>query len=235
MNTLQLQAASTTMTSREISELTGKRHDHVMRDVQAMLVQLESTGPSFGGSYTDPTGRTLPMFKLPKRETLILVSGYSVAMRAKIIDRWQELEAAQQTPALPNFGNPAEAARAWALQYEQTQQAQAQLAITSQALAVAEPKARALELLIHDSKRSVTSIARQLPGVNSRTIKKDLQWKYLYKSGGQWRVYRNGHADKFFYEGPSDAFGKWDIFCTEAGQVELVRLAQLGALTRKAV
>lgn len=39
------------------------------------------------------------------------------------MDRWQELEsqASKPPPALPDFTNPAEAARAWALQYEQTQ------------------------------------------------------------------------------------------------------------------
>lgn len=34
---------------------------------------------NYGGSYIDPTGREPPCFNLPKRETTILVSGYSVA------------------------------------------------------------------------------------------------------------------------------------------------------------
>lgn len=46
----------------------------------------------FMGNYIDPTGRQLPCFSLPKRETLILVSGYSAVLRARIIDRWMELE-----------------------------------------------------------------------------------------------------------------------------------------------
>lgn len=87
-------AATLTMSSHEIADLTGKRHDHVMRDIRAMLDGLGTTGPSFGGSYIDPTGRKLPCFNLPKRETLILISGYSVELRARIIDRWMELEAA---------------------------------------------------------------------------------------------------------------------------------------------
>jgi hypothetical protein len=48
---------------------------------------------------------------------VILATGYSVELRAKIIDRWIELEA-ETGPAIPNFSNPAAAARAWAEQYE---------------------------------------------------------------------------------------------------------------------
>lgn len=96
-----------TMSSREIAELTGKRHDHVMRDIRNMLEELGITGPSFGGSYQDSTGRTLPCFNLPKDLTITLVSGYSVQMRHRIVTRWMELEAQQQAavPALPYASN----------------------------------------------------------------------------------------------------------------------------------
>jgi phage regulator Rha-like protein len=93
--------APQTMTSREIAELTGKRHDHVLRDARAMLVELHGEGgvPRFGATHTDPqNGQAYPVLALPKRETLILVSGYNVAMRAKIIDRWQELEEQARNP-----------------------------------------------------------------------------------------------------------------------------------------
>lgn len=89
------------MSSREIAELTGKRHDHVMRDIKAMLDDLGVNGPKFGGVYIDAKGEQRPCFNLPKRETMILVSGYSVALRARIEDRWMELEDAQSlTPDL---------------------------------------------------------------------------------------------------------------------------------------
>jgi phage regulator Rha-like protein len=81
-----------TMSSREIAELTGKRHDNVMADIKKMLIELDLHSPEFSGQYHDSTGRLLPCFNLPKRETLILVSGYSVVLRSRIIDRWQELE-----------------------------------------------------------------------------------------------------------------------------------------------
>ena len=84
-----------TMSSLEIAKLTGKEHYNVLADIRKMLEELETTDLNFQGSYKDSTGRSLPCFKLPKRECFILVSGYNLKLRAAIIDRWQELESAE--------------------------------------------------------------------------------------------------------------------------------------------
>lgn len=39
------------MSTREIAELTGKRHDHVLRDVRNLIEQGAIGDPNFGVSY----------------------------------------------------------------------------------------------------------------------------------------------------------------------------------------
>jgi anti-repressor protein len=107
-----------TMSSREIAELTGKRHDHVLEDVRKMLSELELSSPEFSGVYKDQQLIDRPCFNLPKDLTLTLVSGYSIKLRKKIIDRWMELES-KSVISLPNFNDPVAAARAWADEREQ--------------------------------------------------------------------------------------------------------------------
>lgn len=109
-----------TMTSLEIAKYTGKRHDNVMADIKNMLNELEIDPLRFQGTYLDSYNREQKCFILPKKEVLCLVSGYSIKLRMAIIDRLEELE--NQTPALPDFTNPAEAARAYADQWEKTEQ-----------------------------------------------------------------------------------------------------------------
>lgn len=98
MNLMAINQATTlTMSSREIAELTGKRHDHVMRDIKAMLDSLGGV-PSFGDTYrNEQNGQEYPIFRLDKEHTLCLVSGYNVKMRMAIIQRWQVLEEQKHT------------------------------------------------------------------------------------------------------------------------------------------
>lgn len=92
MTELQTVAHGNTMSSREIAQLTGKRHDNVKRDIETMLSALEINALKFEHIYRDGRNRKQSEHLLPKRETLILISGYSAPLRAKIVDRWIELE-----------------------------------------------------------------------------------------------------------------------------------------------
>lgn len=83
---------SVTMTSREIADLTGKEHAHVMRDIRAMLETLEKDQSSFGYIFFDSYNREQPSFRLPYEETICLLTGYDAKARMKVIQRWQELE-----------------------------------------------------------------------------------------------------------------------------------------------
>ena len=100
-----------TMSTREIAELTGKRHDNVMADAKAMLEELGGGVPEIQDTpYThQQNGQTYREYLLPKRESLILVSGYSVSMRARIIDRWEALESGKAQPLAMQAGGAVEA------------------------------------------------------------------------------------------------------------------------------
>ena len=103
-----------TMTSREIAAITEKEHTNVKRDIAAMILQLNNPHlmlkdcPDFHPSDLNGHGITLTTFDhcgnlydefiLNQEYCLLLVSGYNVTLRQKIIKRWQELEIKQQEP-----------------------------------------------------------------------------------------------------------------------------------------
>lgn len=183
-----------TMSSREIAELTGKRHDHVLRDVENMLQELGETSPQFWGELPDTYNRPQRVAFLPKDLTITLVAGYNVQMRHAIVKRWQELEAQQPPVAIPDFMNPAEAARAWAAEFEAKQQAQ-------QALALAAPKVEFVDKFVQASTGSKTfrQVCKLLK-VNEREFRAFLEARgVMYRLGGEWVPYAQ-HLDAGRFE-----------------------------------
>ncbi|MET3512763.1 phage antirepressor YoqD-like protein [Pseudacidovorax sp. 1753] len=125
------QNAPLTMSSRDIAELTGKRHDNVMTVCRALrnggvcpeIQETPWTNPQNGQAYMECL--------LAKRDSLVLIARLSPEFTARLVDRWQELEAqhAQQSPAVPR--TMAQALRLAAEQAEQLEQQQAALALAA--------------------------------------------------------------------------------------------------------
>ena len=129
MNQLMVMNNEVTMSSREIAELVGKEHKHVMRDLRVLSEQLGDMFEGVVQVWTHPQNKQQYEEYAIKRDTCItLLTGYDSVSRMKGIKRWQELEAAQK-PAIPQTYAAAllEAGRL-AMELEQ---AEAQLAIAA--------------------------------------------------------------------------------------------------------
>ncbi|MCT9497405.1 Rha family transcriptional regulator [Acinetobacter baumannii] len=119
-----------TMTSLEISELVQSEHRAVVLCIERLakrgIIQLspmvkvenkQSLSPNRFTNVYEFTGEQ------GKRDSIIVVAQLCPEFTARLVDRWAELEkqVAADLITLPNFFDPAEAARTWADQYEAKQ------------------------------------------------------------------------------------------------------------------
>ena len=103
-------SAVRTMSSREIAELTGKAHSHVMRDIRTMMAALEQS-PDLDSvckstTYTGSNGQSYDQYELDKDTCLTLLLGYDPVARMKVVKRWQALEALVAQQPTTSHGQP---------------------------------------------------------------------------------------------------------------------------------
>ncbi|MBP5100375.1 phage antirepressor KilAC domain-containing protein [Pseudomonas protegens] len=226
---LQSENVVRTMSSREIAELTGKRHPDVKRDIQAMAKDLKEDVSSFAHIYLDGLNRQQTEYLLDREHTDCLLTGYSASMRMAVIKRWRELEGGRVIATLPDFSNPAAAARAWAEQFELQQQA-------NQALIEAAPKIAFVERYVESTGlKGFRQTAKLLKANESRFREFLLDKKIMYRMGGEWQAYQphidagrfevragtsdSGHAynqSKFTPKGVNWVAGLWAQYKLEA-------------------
>jgi len=120
-------AAGQTTSSREIADICEARHNDVIATIERLINEgvLRLSRNTARQHNPDGGGRPTMVYDLEKRDCLIVVSGYSAALRAKIIDRWIELESSAMASALPK--SFAEALRLAADQQELIESQAAQL------------------------------------------------------------------------------------------------------------
>lgn len=185
-----MQSNVKTMSSREIAELTGKRHTDVKRDILVMADQLEIDVSKFAHTYVDSQNREQREFLLDQDTTLCLVSGYSAKLRMTIIARWKELENQALKPQLPDFTNPIAAARAWADEVEAKQLAQQQLQI-------AAPKVHYFDMVADVNNHMNATTVGQKFGMSATILNKHLEQLNVYnRTIKQGRVFQQWFIDK---------------------------------------
>lgn len=167
MNQLIAMNAEVTMSSEEISNMVGSRHDNVKRTINTLASSGVITFPQTEEKPTGGRPTTIYVFsgERGKRDSIIVVAQLCPEFTARLVDRWQELES--QAKALPNFNDPVAAARALADAVELRIEAQQQLAI-------AAPKAEVFDKVMErDTLINATQVAQQV-GMSAIRMNKKL-------------------------------------------------------------
>ena len=122
----------------------------------------------------------------------------SKGVRRWVLERLNELEAErkllQTTVAIPDFMNPAEAARAWAAEFEAKQQAQ-------QALALATPKVEFVDKFVQAStgSKGFREVCKLLNANEAEFRCFLIDRGLMYRLGGKWMPYAQ-HLDAGRFE-----------------------------------
>lgn len=233
------------ITSLQVAEIFGKQHGHVLRDIRTILPKLtdDFVASNFGEyeeSYHTGFGmKKTPAYLLSKDGFIMLTMGYigekAMQFKEAYINRFNEMEdqLANRVPddptslGLPDFRNPVEAAKAWALAIEEKQEVEGRLAI-------AEPKAAVYDEVVAPNVLTLTDFCRRLEGVNLLKVKSSLcTAKVLYYApGAGYRVYAR-YRDTHFTEKFNKDYGTTTIHVLPEGQKLLTRLYHEGKLIMK--
>lgn len=234
------------MSSREIADLTGKKHHHVIRDIEKMLCDLEIYYPEmdnheFKGFFIHRGvfrgRRVIESIDLDQDLTMTLTMGYKVQLRHKIAKRWRELEAGTALPDQSSINRKQLAL----MVIEAEERAEAFLIENKQLNATVE----SLEKRFRKG-MTITSFCKSLNGVN---VSKVMSWaserNWVFNSrrdqgkSPKWRV-ASYARDKYLTEEETqitphgmDEFTKFTPVLLEKGCQRLFQLYMKGELPMK--
>ncbi len=136
----------------------------------------------------NPNNTSTRYLKLTVDQCKLIAMRESKSVRRSVLECLNSMQ-----PALPDFSNPAAAARAWAEQYELTAKA-------NEALALAAPKVEFVDQYVEATGSMTFRQVCKLLGANEREFREFLRAKgIMYKLGGEWTAYAT-HIDAGRFE-----------------------------------
>jgi len=161
------------------------RNDHFLSRVEDELGdELEGVQKYF----TPHHGNQVATYDLTLDQCMLVGMRESKAVRRSVLKKLKDMEGPKVLATLPDFSNPAAAARAWAEQFELQQQA-------NQALAIAAPKAEFVDKYVESTGLKGFRQTAKLLGANEARFREFLlDKKIMYRMGGEWQTY-SGHIN----------------------------------------
>lgn len=122
------------VSSRQVAEKFGKEHRNVLASIKE-IISAEKSALTFyqENTYKAGTGKSYPEYLMNRDGFTLLAMGFTgkdaLQWKMKYIAAFNDMEQKLQNKMLmlPDFTNPAEAARAWAEQFDKRTEAERQL------------------------------------------------------------------------------------------------------------
>lgn len=233
---LQSQNVSRTISSIELRDMVNEARSQAgepkVRNDQFIIRVQDELGEELGECkiVAHPQSRVdMDSYELTLDQCMLVGMRESKAVRRSVLQKLKELEGPRVIATLPDFSNPAVAARAWAEQFELQQMA-------SQALIEAAPKIAFVDNYVDSTGlKGFRQTAKLLKANESRFREFLLDKKIMYRMGGEWQAYQphidagrfevragttsGGHAfnqSKFTPKGVTWVAGLWAQYNLEA-------------------
>lgn len=185
------------VSSRVIAQELEKRHAHVIRDLEKILLSPNVGSVIIPSEYKDSTGRKLKEYLLTKDGfTLYMfnIQGHN-DFKMAYIEKFNEMEQQIKQPiASYMIEDPVKRAEKWIEEQKEKQTLQLENNMQKQKIAEYEPKASYLDTILNNkSLVTVGQIAKDY-GMSAQALNKLLHdLKVQYKQSGQWLLYSNLH------------------------------------------
>jgi len=194
-----LKADDLRMTSKEIAELTGKRHDNVLRDCDTLnanylkmsLLKIEEE------YFPHPSGngQAIRKMHLTKMQVFDLMTGYNTALRIKVNRRWEELENEKQQ----RFQIPQTLSGALMLAAKQAEQIEKQQAVIEES----KPKVEFADAIMCSDDSISIAIMGKMIGIGEKTLFQKLRDDNILSDnrwGNRWNTPYQKYIDAGYFE-----------------------------------
>lgn len=143
------QSTDTKMTSQQVADLVGSRHDTVKKSIERMIGRGVISKPPMADGIKAANGVATQVYifsgEQGRLDSIVVVAQLSPEFTAALVKRWDELERGVSQPVVPEIELPKDYLSALKALVSSEEEKQ----IIGEQLAIAAPKAAALDTLSH--------------------------------------------------------------------------------------